>query len=124
MDGLSWDDTWGLELDSLSLVTLDWSKSIDGVSKWINDSSEHTFTNGNIDDGSSSLDNITLLNLSIVTQDDDTDVISLEVQGHTLDSRAELDHLSGLHLHETEDSGNTISNGDDGTEFLEVILYV
>ena len=84
--GFSWDNTWGLELNSLSHVALDWTETIDWVTEWVNDSTEHTKTNWNIDDGSCSLDDITLLNFSIVTQDDDTNVISLEIKGHTLNS--------------------------------------
>ena len=62
-------------------------------------------------------------NLPIVSQDDDTDVISLQVKSHTLNTGVELHHLSCLDLHEAENSGNTITNGDDSSEFLEVILY-
>jgi hypothetical protein len=65
--GFSWDNTWGLELNSLSSVALDWAETIDSVTEWVNDSTEHTKTNWNIDDGSSSLDDITLLDFSIVT---------------------------------------------------------
>ena len=62
------------------------------------------------------------VNLPIVTQDDNTNVVSLQVESHTLDSRLELNHLTGLDLGETEDSGDTISDGDDGSEFLKVVL--
>ena len=48
--------------------------------------------------------------LPIVTEDDNTNIISFQVEGHTLDSGAELDHLTCLDLGETEDSGNTITN--------------
>ena len=60
--------------------------------------------------------------LPIVAEDDNTHVVGLQVESHALDSRLELDHLTGLHLGETEDSGDTITNGDDGSELLEVVL--
>jgi hypothetical protein len=60
--------------------------------------------------------------LPIGTKDDNTDVVSLQVESHTLDARLELDHLTGLDLGETEDSGDTITDGDDGTELLKVVL--
>ena len=60
--------------------------------------------------------------LPIVTEDDDTDVVRLQVEGHTLNAGLELDHLTSLHLGETEDSGDTITDGDDGTELLQVVL--
>ena len=61
-------------------------------------------------------------NLPIVTEDDNTDVVRLQVERHALDARLELHHLTGLHLGETEDSGDTITDGDDGTELLQVVL--
>jgi len=84
--GFSWDNTWGLELNSLSLVALDWAETIDCVTEWVNNSTKHTKTDWNIDDGSGSLNDISFLNFSIVTQDDNTNVISLEIKGHTLNS--------------------------------------
>ena len=62
------------------------------------------------------------LYLPIVTQDDNTDVVSLQVESHALDSRLEFHHLTGLHLGETEDSGDTITDGDNRSEFLEIVL--
>ena len=120
--GLSWDDTWSFELNSLSLVALDWTSTIDWVTEGIDDSAKKAITDWDIDNGSSSLDNISFLDLSIVTQDDDTNIISLEVKSHTLDARAELNHFTSLYLHETEDTSNTITNGDDSTEFFQVVL--
>lgn len=61
--------------------------------------------------------------LPIVTEDDNTNIISFQVEGHTLDAAAELNHLSGLDLGKSEHSGNTITNGDHSTEFLQVVLY-
>ena len=65
MHGLSGDNAGGLELNSLSHVTFDGAVTVIGVSKGVNDSAEHTLTNRHIDDGTSSLDNITFLDLSI-----------------------------------------------------------
>ena len=60
----SWDNTWSLQFNSLTSVGLDWSLSIDSVSEWIDDTSEHTLTNGHINNRSGSLDNIAFLDLS------------------------------------------------------------
>lgn len=64
MHGLSGDDAGGLELDTLAHVGLDGTVTVDGVAESVNDSAEHALTNGDIDDGTGSLDNITLLDLS------------------------------------------------------------
>jgi hypothetical protein len=60
--------------------------------------------------------------LPIVTEDDNTNIISFQVEGHTLDAGAKLDHLTGLNLGETENTGNTITDGDNSTELLQIVL--
>ena len=122
-DRLSGDDTRGFELDSLSLGGINGTKSINGNTKGVDDSTKETMADGDIDNSSSSLDDISFLDFSIVSKHDDTDVISLQVKSHTLNARVELNHLSSLDLSETEDTSNTISNGDNSSEPLEVILY-
>ena len=122
VDRLSWDDTWSLELNTLSQVRSNWTSTIDGVTKRVNDSAEQIHTNWNIDNGTSSLHNISFLDVSIVTKDDNTHIVSLEVESHTLNTRGKLNHFTCLDLHKTKDTSNTITNGNDGTEFLEVSL--
>lgn len=60
--------------------------------------------------------------LPIVTKNDNTDVVSLEVESHSTDSGLELHHLTCLDLGETEDSGDTITDGNDGSELFQVVL--
>jgi len=119
---LTRDNTRSLELNTLALVATDGTEAIDGVTERIDDTAEHAISNRHVDNRTGSLDDVTLLDLSIVTQDDDTNVVRLEVQGHTLDTRGELNHLSGLDLHEAEHSRNTVTNRDDRSEFLQVRL--
>ena len=83
---LSRDDTGGLELDSLSLIGEDGTLTVDGVAESVDNAAEHTVTDGDVDDGTGSLDNISFLNFSIVTKDDNTNVVSLEVESHTLNT--------------------------------------
>lgn len=119
----SWHDTRSLDLNSSLLVVVDGTLSVNGGTKSIENSAEHLLTDGNIDNGSSSLDNITFLDSSIVvSKNNNTHIIGFEVKSHTLDSRGELNHLSGLDLVETEDSGDTISDRDDISELDEVVL--
>ena len=60
--------------------------------------------------------------LPIVSKDDDTNVVGLEVKSHTLDSGVELHHLSGLDLGQSEHTGDTITDRDDSSEFFQVVL--
>ena len=63
--GLSWDDAWGLQLNSGTFVGVDGTLSIDGVSERVNDSAEQAVADRDIDDRASSLDDIALLDLSV-----------------------------------------------------------
>ena len=60
--------------------------------------------------------------LPVVSEDDDTDVVSLEVEGHTPDSGPEFHHLSGLDLVEADHSGDTVTDADDSAELVDSVL--
>lgn len=121
VDRLSRNDTGGFDFNSVSLRALDWSHTIDGVTEGIEYSAQHFVTNGDIHNGSSSSYYISFLNFPIVTEDDNTDVVRFEIQGHTSDTRGELHHFSCLYFLKTEDSGDTVSDGDNCTIFLDIV---
>merc|ERR1711881_709716 len=112
----------GFDVDSSSLFAVDGSLAVEGVSKRVDDSSQKLGANRHIDNGTSSSDDIALLDLSIVTKDDNTDVVRLQVERHTLDAAVKLYHLLGLDVLEAMDSSDTISDGEDLASFLEIDL--
>ena len=59
--------------------------------------------------------------IPVVSEDDDTNVVSLEVECHAPNARPELDHFSGLDLVEADHTGNTVTDADDSAEFLDVV---
>jgi hypothetical protein len=63
------------------------------------------------------------LSIPIVSEHDNTDVISFQIQRHSSNPRAEFNHLTCLNFGQTEDSGNTITNTNDSSEFLDVVLF-
>ena len=65
MHGLSGDDTGGLELDSLTLVRDDLSVAVNGVTEGVDDTTEEGSADGDVDNSTSPLDNISFLDLSI-----------------------------------------------------------
>lgn len=62
--GFSWNNSWCFHLNSGTGVGGDGALTIDSVTERVNDSSEEAVADGHIDDGSSSLDDITFLDLS------------------------------------------------------------
>lgn len=143
MHGLAGDDTGSLKFDSLSLLRLNGACAIDGVTQAVHDAAEHAFADGHIDNGAGTLHDISFLdfttlgldsaysgpagpfeeNLPIVAQDHNTHVVSFQVERHTLDGAvAELDHLTGLDLSETEHASNTVTDRNNSTEFFKIVL--
>merc|ERR1740139_1377244 len=95
-NGLARDDTRGLDLDTLALhVALDRALAIDGVA---------------------------LLDDTIVTEDDNTNVVVLQVQSHTAQAAVELHHLTRLHLLQPVHTGNAITDGQDFADLLQLDL--
>ena len=60
------------------------SLAIDGVTQSVDDTAEQFQTNWNVDDGTGTLDDVTFLDQLVVTEDDDTDVVGLQVESHSL----------------------------------------
>lgn len=109
VDGGSGENTGGLNLGSDSELSLDGSLTIDGVTEGIDDSTEKGGSDGDVDNGTGSLDGLTLLDESIRTEQHNTDLAGLQVKGHTLDTGSELDELLSLDVVEAENSGDTIT---------------
>jgi hypothetical protein len=118
--GLSGNDTWGLDVDTSSFFAVDGSLAVQGVTEWINDASQELWADWDVDDSTSSSDNIAFLDVTIVTEYDNTNVVWLQVQSHTLQTALELNHLFGLDVLETVDTGDTVTNGQDLAGFLEI----
>merc|ERR1719320_614099 len=79
-------DSGGFDVDTATLVSVDWALSIDGVTETVNNSSQKFFTNWHIDNGSGPLDGVTFFDVSVVTKHDNTDIVLLQVQSHTFQS--------------------------------------
>lgn len=65
MHGFSRDNTWGLQLNSSTNISIDGTETVDGVTEGVDNSSKEALTDGNIDDRSGSLDDIAFLDLSV-----------------------------------------------------------
>ena len=67
LDGLSGDDTRGLDTNTLSTRGIQRTCSINGVTQSVNDTAQKLGTDGNVDNGTSTLDHITFLDQLVVT---------------------------------------------------------
>merc|ERR1712226_1484382 len=107
VDGFTGNDTRRLKID------LSAPGGVDGAA-------EETGSDWHIDDGTGSLDGVSLLDQTIVSEDDDTDIVSLQVQRHTLDAGRELNHLLGLDVAETVDTRDTVTDGEDLSGLFQI----
>merc|ERR1711884_273211 len=114
------DDTRSLQANPEPLAGAEGTLAVDGVSKSVNDPAKALHADGDVDDGTSPLDDIALLDELVVTKDYNTNVVGLQVEGHALQARAEFHHLLCLDVLETIDTGNTVSNGEDTASLLQV----
>jgi len=119
--GLTGQDTRGLDLNTVALGSLDGSLSVDGLTESIDSAAEERVSDGHVNDGSGTLDDVSLQDLTIVSEDNDSNVVVLQVEGHALDAGLdELNHLSGLNRGETVDTGDTVSNADDVSDLRHI----
>eukprot|EP00298_Acanthocystis_sp_HF-20_P012400 c19866_g1_i1.p3 GENE.c19866_g1_i1~~c19866_g1_i1.p3 ORF type:complete len:196 (-),score=-78.51 c19866_g1_i1:160-747(-) len=120
MHGFTRNDTRGLNFNTTSLCGLDGTLTIDGVTKSINDAAQQGITDGHVNDGTSTLDNIAFLDGSVRAEHDNTDIVVFQIESHTLDSGAELNHLTGLNLIQTVHTSNTITNRQDTSDLIDM----
>ena len=88
--------------------------AVDGLAEAVDDAAEELLADGDVDDGAGALDGVALEDVAIVSEDDDTDVVVLKVEGHAAEAAGEVNHLPGLHVGEPVDAGDTVTDGDDG----------
>merc|ERR1719331_272861 len=113
-------DARGLQANTEPLAGAKGTLAINGVAQGINNPAETLHADGDVDDGTGPLHDIALLDELIVTEDDNTNVVRLQVEGHALQARAEFHHLLSLDVLQTIDTGNTVSNGEDTASLLQV----
>ena len=88
-DGLTGQNTGGLELSTAALSGLEGTLSIDGVTESVNDTSEKSLADGNVDNLSGTLDGLTLLDETVRTEKHNTDLAGFQVHAHALDTGGE-----------------------------------
>jgi hypothetical protein len=119
-DGLTGENSGSLDLSTSTFSGDDRSLSIDRVSESIDDTSEHVGSNRHIDNRSSTLDGISFLNETIVSEDGDTNVVGLQVQTHTTDTGRELNHLFSLYIPKTINTSNSVTDSQYTTSLEDV----
>src|SRR5690606_37938581 len=100
-----------------ALGLVDRALAVDRVAEAVNHAAEQARANRSVHDGAGTLDDVAFLDRAVIAEDHDTDIVGFEVQGHALDATRELDELTGLHVVEAVNAGNTVTDGEHLTDF-------
>jgi hypothetical protein len=113
VDGTTGKDTRSLELGTALGGSVDGALAINGVAESIDDTAEKLRADGDIDNLSGTLDNLTLLDETVGTEKHNTDLAGFEIHAHSLDARGELNQLLSLDIGHTMDTSDTVTDGKD-----------
>ena len=87
VDGTTGQDTGSLDRGTATLSGLDGALAVNGVAESIDDTSEELGADGDVDDLTGSLDNVSFLDETVATEDGHTDIVGFQVQAHAADTR-------------------------------------
>ena len=108
--------TRSLDLNEAAPHRGEGSLSINGDTEGIHHTAEGARANGDVHNLAGTIDEISLVDGAVVTKDNHSHVVGLQVEGHALDTRVKANELSGLDALEAIDAGDTVSNGEDASE--------
>ena len=107
-----------LELESTTALNLlDVTETIDGVTQWVNHATEVAFANGNGENLASAGYFHTFHDAGELTEDNNTDLVLVEVQGETKSAICEADELVSHHTGQALNVCDTVGCVDDVANF-------
>mmetsp|Transcript_14101 Transcript_14101/g.21184 ORF Transcript_14101/g.21184 Transcript_14101/m.21184 type:complete len:284 (+) Transcript_14101:923-1774(+) len=112
---LTRDNSGGLHLSTRALAVIQTGTPINGLTNTINNTSQKLRSDGNIDNGTGTLDGVSLKNITIVTENHNSHIVLFQVKSHPAKTAGEHNHLSGLDIGKSVNTGNTISYGNNGS---------
>ncbi len=118
--GLTVDDAGGETLDGEVLVGVDGALVVDGLTERVDDAANHGFADGHGHDLAGALDGVAFLDLGVVAEEHGADLVFVEVHGEAGYVVGELNELAGHDLVEAVDAGDTVAEGDDGADFVDL----
>mmetsp|Transcript_26419 Transcript_26419/g.56773 ORF Transcript_26419/g.56773 Transcript_26419/m.56773 type:complete len:563 (+) Transcript_26419:264-1952(+) len=113
--GFAGNNSGCLHLSTAALAVVKAGASINGLADTIHNTSQKLLADRNVDNGSGTLDSVTLKDVTIVAENHNSNIVLLQVECHAAETAGKDNHLSGLDVGKTVDTGDTISNGDDGS---------
>ena len=119
-DGLAVDDAGSETFDGQELVGVDGALVVDGLAERVDDAADEGFADGHGHDLAGALDGIAFLDLGVVAEEDGADLVFVEVHGEAGHVVGEFDELAGHDLVEAVDARDTVAEGDDGSDLVDL----
>ena len=117
MHRLARNNTRSLNIGHATLRSVNRALAVNRVTQTIDNTTEQGVAGRNVHDRLGAFDNITFFDRTVVTKDNDTNVINLKVQGHPTDAARKLDHFTGLNIIKPVRAGDTIANRQHAPDF-------
>ena len=111
------DDARRFDVGDAALGRADGAFAVDGITQTVNNAAQQFVTDWHVHDGVGALDGVAFFDVTVGTEDNNTDVVGFEVQGHALNAAGEFDHFTGLNVVQTIDAGDTVTDGENATHF-------
>src|SRR5690606_15612685 len=100
--------------DAAAMRRVERALAVDRHAERVHHAAEERLADGDLDDAARALDRVTLADALVRAEDGDTDVVLLEVEDHAHDPARELDELAGHGAVEAVDTGDTVTDREDG----------
>ena len=123
VNGFTWNNAGRFHVRNTALGCLDRAFAVKRVTKAVNDAAKQLITDGNVNDRVGALDCVTFFNVTVRTEDNNTNVVSFEVQGHALNTTGEFDHLAGLNIVQSVHTSDTVTNGQNSANFSNFSIF-
>ena len=92
---------------------------VDRHAERVDDAADQGVADGHAHDAAGALDFVAFLDLGVFAKQDHADLILFEVHGDSGDAVREAEQLAGHDLVEAVDTGDAVTEGDDGADFVD-----
>jgi hypothetical protein len=110
--GAAGHDAGGLDLDTGTAGGVEGTLAVNRFGEAVYHTSHQFGADGHVHNRGGTFHSGSLKDFSVVTEDHNTDVVGIEVEGHALNTTVELNHFSSLAVVEAVHTGDTVTNGE------------
>jgi len=123
MNRFTGNNAWGLDLHLAEGAGVDRTFAVNWLANGVHYAANQGVANRYLGNTAGTLDRIAFFDLGKFTKNSGTDVIFLKVENHTGYAAGKFQQLTGHGASQAMDTGNTVSDGDNGTGLRYLYLF-